>query len=93
MLAIGRGLMTNPELLLMDEPTEGLSPIYVDTVGKVIRRLQDSGMSILLVEQNLRFAMKHTDFVHILNRGRIVHSCDPADLKGQTETVHKFLGV
>jgi branched-chain amino acid transport system ATP-binding protein len=93
MLAIGRALMTNPELLLMDEPTEGLSPIYVETVGKVIRRLQESGMAILLVEQNLRFAMRNTDFVHILNRGRIVHSCLPAELKGQSETVQNYLGV
>jgi branched-chain amino acid transport system ATP-binding protein len=93
MLAIGRGLMTNPDLLLMDEPTEGLSPLYVETVGKVIRTLQQGGMSILLVEQNLRFALRNTDYLHILNAGRIVHSSKPAELKGKTEIIQRYLGV
>ena len=93
MLAIGRGLMTNPDLLLMDEPTEGLSPLYVEAVGKVIRTLQQGGMSILLVEQNLRFALKNTDYLHILNAGRIVHSSKPAELKGKTEIIQRYLGV
>jgi len=93
MLAIGRSLMTNPSLLLMDEPTEGLSPIYVETVGQVIRKLQQSGMSILLVEQNLRFAQKYTDYIHILSRGQIVHSCRPEELDGNPETKQKYLGV
>lgn len=93
MLAIGRSLMTNPTLLLMDEPTEGLSPIYVETVGQVIRKLQDSGMSILLVEQNLRFAQKFTDFIHILSRGQIVYSCQPDALDNSTDIKQKYLGV
>ena len=58
--------MTNPSMLLMDEPTEGLSPLFVQTVGQVTRKLQQSGISILLVEQNLRFAIRYTDFIHIL---------------------------
>ena len=93
MLAIGRSLMTNPSLLLMDEPTEGLSPIYVQIVGQVILKLQQSGMSILLVEQNLRFAQKYTDFIHILSRGRIVHSSPPGDLEGRQDIKQQFLGV
>lgn len=93
MLAIGRSLMTNPSLLLMDEPTEGLSPIYVEIVGQVISKLQQSGMSILLVEQNLRFAQKYTDFIHILSRGKIVHSSPPGDLEGRQDIKQKFLGV
>ncbi len=93
MLAIGRSLMTNPTLLLMDEPTEGLSPIYVQTVGDVILRLRDSGISILLVEQNLRFALKRTDFVHILNKGQIVHSSPPEELDANQEIKHQYLGV
>ena len=93
MLAIARSLMTNPTLLLMDEPTEGLSPIYVQTVGDVILRLRDSGISILLVEQNLRFALKRTDFVHILNKGRVVHSSSPEELDANQEIKHKYLGV
>jgi len=93
MLAIGRSLMTNPTLLLMDEPTEGLSPIYVQAVGDVIHRLRDSGISILLVEQNLRFALKCTDFVHILNKGQIVHSSSPEELDANQKIKHQYLGV
>lgn len=93
MLAIGRSLMTNPDLLLMDEPTEGLSPLYVQTVGEVIGKLKQSGISILLVEQNLRFALKQADFIHILNKGNIVHSSTPKDLDANEEIKHKYLGV
>ena len=93
MLAIGRSLMTNPALLLMDEPTEGLSPLYVQTVGDVVSRLKGSGMSILLIEQNLRFALRRGDFVHILNKGQIVHSSAPEVLDASQEIKHKYLGV
>jgi len=93
MLAIGRSLMTNPTLLLMDEPTEGLSPLFVQTVGRVIHTLQEGGLSILLVEQNLRFALRHTDFVHILSRGQIVHSSSPEALETNQEVRQRFLGV
>jgi branched-chain amino acid transport system ATP-binding protein len=93
MLAIGRSLMTNPSLLLMDEPTEGLSPIYVSTVGQVIRKLQEGGLSILLVEQNLRFALKHADRIHILSQGKIVHSTSPQELDANYEIKHQYLGV
>jgi branched-chain amino acid transport system ATP-binding protein len=93
MLAIGRSLMTNPSLLLMDEPTEGLSPLFVQTVGRVIHSLQEGGLSILLVEQNLRFALRHTDFVHILSRGQIVHSSNPEALESNHEVRQRFLGV
>jgi len=93
MLAIARCLMTNPTLLLMDEPTEGLSPIYVKTVGQVIRELQDSAMSILLVEQNIKFAQKYTDYIYILNQGRILHSLLPEELEANYEIKHKHLGV
>jgi len=93
MLAIGRSLMTNPELLLMDEPTEGLSPLYVQTVGDVISRLKGSGISILLIEQNLRFALKRADFLHILSKGQIVHSSTPEVLDANQGIKHKYLGV
>jgi len=93
MLAIGRSLMTNPSLLLMDEPTEGLSPIYVSTVGQVIRKLQEGGLSILLVEQNLRFALKYADRIHILSQGKIVHSTLPRELNANYEIKHQYLGV
>jgi len=93
MLAIGRSLMMNPSLLLMDEPTEGLSPLFVQTVGQVIHMLQQGGLSILLVEQNLRFALKHTGYIHILSRGRIVHSSAPEELDRNQEVRQRFLGV
>ena len=93
MLAIGRSLMTNPSLVLMDEPTEGLSPLYVQTVGKVIRTLREGGLSILLIEQNLRFAIRHTEYTHILNRGRIVHSSFPEELSTNSEIRQRYLGV
>jgi branched-chain amino acid transport system ATP-binding protein len=92
-LAIGRSLMTNPSLILMDEPTEGLSPLFVQTVGQVIRQLQRGGISILLVEQNLRFTLKHADYIHILSRGKIVHSSSPEELDGNQEIRLKYLGV
>jgi branched-chain amino acid transport system ATP-binding protein len=93
MLAVGRSLMTNPSLLLMDEPTEGLSPLFVQTVGQFIRRLQRSGIAILLVEQNLRFAIRHADYLHILSRGRIVHSSSPEELDKDQEVKLRYLGV
>ena len=93
MLAIGRSLMMNPSLLLMDEPTEGLSPLFVQTVGRVIHMLQEGGLSILLVEQNLRFALEHTDYIYILNRGQIVHSSSPDELDRNQEIRQRFLGV
>ena len=74
MLAISRALVSNPDLLLMDEPTEGLAPLLVREVGRVIARLKGDGLSILLVEQNLPLALRIADHVHVLSRGRIVYS-------------------
>jgi branched-chain amino acid transport system ATP-binding protein len=93
MLAIARALVANPLLLLMDEPTEGLAPALVAEVGALIRRLKDEGMSILLVEQNAAFAVKVADFVHVMSKGRIVHSSEPAALWENQEIKTRFLGV
>jgi len=93
MLAIARALMTNPELLLMDEPTEGLAPLLVREVAKVIADLKAHGLSILLVEQNIAMALGVADHVHVLSRGRIVHSCAPDALWGDTEVKTKYLGL
>ena len=93
MLAIGRALMTNPELLLMDEPTEGLAPLLVREVGRVIGELKREGLSILLVEQNLPLALSVADRTHILSRGQIVHSCRPAELLANEEVKSRYLGV
>jgi branched-chain amino acid transport system ATP-binding protein len=93
MLAIGRALMTNPDLLLMDEPTEGLAPLLVREVGRVIAELKAQGLSILLVEQNVTLALQIVDHVHVLSRGRIVHSSVPADLRHNQEVMARYLGL
>jgi len=93
MLAIGRSLMTNPELILMDEPTEGLSPLFVQVVGDAVRAIKDQGTTILLVEQNLQFALRHADHVHIMSKGRIVYSDTPARLEADEEVQAQHLGV
>ena len=93
MLAIGRSLMTNPSLLLMDEPTEGLAPLYVQKVGEVILKLQEMGIAILLIEQNLRFTIQHTERIHVVNRGVIVHSSLPGELEQNQEVRSEYLGV
>ena len=93
MLAIGRALMTNPDLLLMDEPTEGLAPLLVREVGRAIGELKRQGLSILLVEQNLPLALSLADRVHILSRGQIVHTCSPAELAADDAVKSRYLGV
>jgi len=93
MLAIGRALMSNPELLLMDEPTEGLAPLLVREVGRVIAELKRSGLSILLVEQNLALALSVADRVHVLSRGQIVHTGTPAELMRNDDVKTRYLGV
>ena len=93
MLAIARALMTNPELLLMDEPTEGLAPLLVREVGGVIENLKSQGLSILLVEQNLPLALRLADQVHVLSRGRIVHSSAPQALWENEEIKTRYLGL
>ncbi len=93
MLAIGRALMTNPDLLLMDEPTEGLAPLLVREVGRVLGELKREGLSILLVEQNLPLALGVADRVHILSRGQIVHSGHPAELLANEDVKSRYLGV
>ena len=91
MLAIGRALMGNPRVLLMDEPSEGLAPIIVAEVGRTIARLKAEGQSIVLVEQNVKLALELADEVAILNTGRIVTVCAAAAVDQSMITQH--LGV
>ena len=93
MLAIARALMTNPEVLLMDEPGEGLAPLLVKAIGEAILQLKESGLSILLVEQNLPFAIKIADYIHVLGKGEIVHSSTPEELWQNEEVKTQYLGI
>ena len=93
MLAIGRALMTNPRLLLMDEPSEGLAPLLVRNLGDAIVRLREEGLSILLVEQNLPMALRVAGDVYVLSKGRVVYHGAPADLAADPNVTHRYLGV
>jgi branched-chain amino acid transport system ATP-binding protein len=93
MLAIGRGLMTNPDCLLMDEPSEGLAPMIIQHLWEVIGQLKREGLSILLVEQNVSLALQLVDYVHVLSKGQIVHSCDPQALWANEAIKTRYLGI
>ena len=93
MLAIARGLMTNPDCLIMDEPTEGLAPLIVQQVWEFIGRLKQEGLAILLVEQNVTMALRVVDHVCVISKGRVVHSSDPAALRANEEVKAQYLGV
>src|SRR6266853_3001981 len=93
MLAIGRILRTGARLLLLDEPTEGLAPVIVQQIGNSIRKLKAEGFTILLVEQNLRFAGTVADRHYVMERGRIVDQIPNAALQGSMERVRQYLGV
>lgn len=95
LLAIGRALMTNPDLLLMDEPSEGLAPLVVKEVGRIVGELKKQGLSILLVEQNLPLALSAADRVYVLNKGKIVFETTPEELKHHEHEAEmkQYLGV
>jgi branched-chain amino acid transport system ATP-binding protein len=93
MLAIGRGLMTNPDCLIMDEPSEGLAPIIIQGLWEAIAKLKREGLSILLVEQNAALALKLVDFVHVISKGRVVYSASPGELWGNDEVKSRYLGI
>jgi branched-chain amino acid transport system ATP-binding protein len=93
MLAIGRGLMTNPDCLIMDEPSEGLAPIIIQGVWEAIGKLKEEGLSILLVEQNASLALKLVDFVHVMSKGQVVYSARPEQLAANDEIKARFLGI
>jgi branched-chain amino acid transport system ATP-binding protein len=93
MLAVARALTTNPKLLLMDEPSEGLAPLIVAEIERIARMLREQGLSILLVEQNLALALRLADRVYVMNKGQIIYSGLPAELQANTEVKHRYLGV
>jgi branched-chain amino acid transport system ATP-binding protein len=93
MLAIGRALMGNPKVLLLDEPSEGLAPLIVAEVGRAIGRLKDEGQSIVLVEQNRQLALDVADQAVILNTGRCVFAGSAAEVASNEDLVAQHLGV
>jgi branched-chain amino acid transport system ATP-binding protein len=93
MLAIARALMSNPDLILMDEPSEGLAPVIVQQIGEIMKLICSQGHSLLLVEQNFRLAMQVADYVYVISSGCVVYEGTPAELERETEVLDKHLGV
>jgi branched-chain amino acid transport system ATP-binding protein len=93
MLAVGRALMANPDLILMDEPSEGLSPKLVQHVGEIMRSMREHGHAVLLVEQNFALAMSVADYVYVVSAGRFVFEGTPAELERAKDVLDQHLGV
>ena len=93
MLAIGRVLMSNPELLLLDEPSEGLAPAIVKMLAEFMKVLKEKGMTTLLAEQNSKFALTFSDRVYLLEKGEICWHGNCGELKGKPEIMKRYLGV
>ena len=92
MLAVGRALMSNPKVLLLDEPTEGLAPVVVQGLTQLLRELKQSGMAIVLAEQNHQVALRTADWAAFMEKGRLVDEL-PADRARGSEVLHRILGV
>ena len=93
MMVIGRGLLTGPDLLLLDEPSQGLAPVVVNAVLDMLRDLKRQRLSVLLVEQSIRVALELADRVYVLNNGRVVLEGDAADLRRDPGRVEQYVGV
>jgi branched-chain amino acid transport system ATP-binding protein len=93
MLAIGRALLTNPRLLLLDEPSEGLAPLIVRELGRVLASLKGEGLGMLLVEQHLPLALRVADRVYVMSRGQVVYHGTPGELAANGDVARRYLGV
>jgi branched-chain amino acid transport system ATP-binding protein len=93
MLAIGRILRTGANLLMLDEPTEGLAPVIVQQIGRTIRNLKTRGFTILLVEQNFRFAATVADRHYVMERGRVIDMIPNGEIDAKMDKLHEYLGV
>lgn len=92
MLAVGRGLMLNPKVMLLDEPTEGLAPVIVQGLAGLIRNLRDTGVGILLAEQNHHMALKVADRAAFIEKGRVAAELPAVEARG-SDVLHRILGV
>ena len=93
MLAVGRALMANPDLILMDEPSEGLAPKLVQQVGEIMKDVRTHGHAVLLVEQNFALALSVADYIYVVSAGRFVFEGTPAELERASEVLDQHLGV
>ena len=93
MLAIGRALMTDPKLIVLDEPSEGLAPLIVRDIGRALQRLKAAGLSILLVEQNVQLALRVADRVYVMSKGQIVYHGASSALDADEDVKRRFLGI
>jgi branched-chain amino acid transport system ATP-binding protein len=93
MLAIARILRTGARLLLLDEPTEGLAPVIIQQIGRTIRTLKEQGFTILLVEQNFRFASTVADRYYVMEHGRVIDKFANSELSANVDKLHEYLGV
>ena len=93
MLAIGRGLMAQPKLLMLDEPFLGLAPDVVDQIGEIIVRLRASGVTILFIEQNVELAIALSDYAYVLESGRVALEGPPSKLAEHEELRKVYLGI
>ena len=93
MVGIARALMTNPKILILDEPSEGLAPLMLMEIGNMIRLIRKLGLSVMPVEQNVSFALQLADRNYVMNKGRIVFDEHPNSLNENTTILHHYLGV
>jgi branched-chain amino acid transport system ATP-binding protein len=92
MLAVGRGLMANPRVLLLDEPSEGLAPVVLGEIGRLLGGLKQTGLAIVLAEQNHRFALRYADRAYLIEKGAIRHDAPAAEIVG-SDALQRYLGV
>ncbi len=92
MLAVGRGLMANPRVLLLDEPSEGLAPVVLQEIGRLLGQLREAGLTMVLAEQNHRFALRYADRAYLIEKGQIRHEAAARRLEG-SEELRRYLGV
>ena len=93
MVSIARALLTNPDFLIMDEPSEGLAPLIVKELGNIIKQLKDEGLTILLIEQNVSLALDISDYTYIMYHGQIAHGCEAMELAANEKLQCEYIGI